>query len=341
MGQKHLHTAALSERIEIDVGGREPPKEIQLFAAGVNQTEKGDFVFDAKAAELVMAAFARKGLDAIPIDYDHGMAVENGDKSAAGWFKPEVRDGALWATDIRWTPRATAKLTDAEYRFFSPWFSFEEESRRVTRLLNFALTNTPAMDGIDALVAASANPKEPEMSCESCEKLSEEIKGLKAKLSAFEKDDKEKTEKMTALSASLRSVVGVSTDGELVGAVTALKDARDRLAASEAKSAALIAEKLKGEFTALLTKAVHTDFKVAPAQESYWREKAEKHGTEEAIRDLTAFLASAIPLVPTKETKQPESTVALSETRLAIARQFGRDINKVQEFESKRLAGQV
>ncbi len=141
--------------LQIALGG-EPPREIKLFGAGRNATTKGDFVFDDKAAESVMARFRDHGLDKLPFDFDHGMfasEVTSENRKAAGWFVPEIRNGELWATNIEWTPLAAQMLRDKEFRFFSPAFDSDNRSGRILRLWNVALTNLPATKGQMPLVA--------------------------------------------------------------------------------------------------------------------------------------------------------------------------------------------
>src|SRR5690606_21758833 len=73
---------------------------------------------------------------------------------AAGWFELEVRNGELWAVNVRWTPPAAEALRRKEWRFMSPAFSTDDEGR-ITSLLNVALTNLPATRRLEPLMAAS------------------------------------------------------------------------------------------------------------------------------------------------------------------------------------------
>src|ERR1700686_5124544 len=81
-----------------------PPKEFRIFAAGSIETTKGVFLFDEAAAAAVMQKVTEWGND-YPIDYGHSMLdgfspADPADKNkAAGWFRPEIRNGELWATN--------------------------------------------------------------------------------------------------------------------------------------------------------------------------------------------------------------------------------------------------
>lgn len=132
------------------LGAEFPPKAIRLFAMGENATTKGVFLFDDAAAKSVLAAFAEHGVD-LAMDFDHGaLATPDGRKrDVPGYYRPEVRADGLYAIP-QWTdvgldairPGASGALP--EYRYTSPSFSFDPETRRVLRLGPLALTSYPA-----------------------------------------------------------------------------------------------------------------------------------------------------------------------------------------------------
>lgn len=136
--------------------GEEPPSEFRLFRRGVNASEKGDFLFDEVSAETVMAAYNAQGVD-VHIDLEH-LALDpesnSFDPDARGWAKLEVRNGELWAVDVRWTNDGTRRLTEKLQRYISPAF-LVDENRRITKILNIALTGLPATHQTAALVAAN------------------------------------------------------------------------------------------------------------------------------------------------------------------------------------------
>jgi phage I-like protein len=145
--------------LSIAITGDEPPSEFRIFRAGANETKKGTFVFDDVAASRVMAEYETHGID-LMVDYDHASlsaqcAVDpaNAGKAAA-WFNLELRGGELGAVNVRWTPLAADALRRKEWRFMSPAFSADSE-RRVTSLLNVAITNLPATRRLEPLMAAN------------------------------------------------------------------------------------------------------------------------------------------------------------------------------------------
>lgn len=139
--------------------GDTPPTEFRIFSAGKNSTSKGEFIFDAEAARLVMAEYEQHGVD-VMIDLEH-LSVSDPDRSvnfdpdARGWCKLAVRNGELWAVDVTWTPDGAMRLTEKRQRYLSPCFEFDTASKRVVGILNIAITAMPATDNAAPLVAAS------------------------------------------------------------------------------------------------------------------------------------------------------------------------------------------
>lgn len=151
--------AAGAGALTLGAGG-ELPTEIRLFAAGVNQTEKGPYLFDAEAARRVMAHYMARGVD-VQIDLEHLSTDDeapNYDPDARGWAKLELRNGELWAVAISWTADGAARVAEKRQRYVSPYFGWEEAEdgqRRVVELVNFAICANPATHDTPALVAAS------------------------------------------------------------------------------------------------------------------------------------------------------------------------------------------
>lgn len=147
--------------------GDEPPTEIKLFGFGTTATRKGAFVLDSAGAVSVMEAFRDGGMDRLPFDAGHGHLAGSGAHPAAhkskGWFVPEVREDGLYASDIQWTKRTKAELSDREWRFFSPAIRFDGASRRILELINVALTNQPATKNQRPLVLSATPDKVDEM----------------------------------------------------------------------------------------------------------------------------------------------------------------------------------
>jgi phage I-like protein len=133
------------------------PTQFRLFRKGVNTSTKGTVIFDAKAAEAVMSDYAQHNAD-LMLDLEH-LSIKrdapNYNPDAMGWFKLALRNGELWAVDVRYTPEGASRLENKKQRYISPYFMVEKATKRVVQIVNSALTALPATDGPMALVAAS------------------------------------------------------------------------------------------------------------------------------------------------------------------------------------------
>jgi phage I-like protein len=221
---------------------RVPPKEFRLFPAGEFETEKGKFTFDADAQVAVMESYTRRGVD-FTMDYEHQalhVPPIEAPSSCRSWV-PQIRNGELWATEVKWNDRAYAYLMAGEYRYFSPAFSHDEDGR-IKEVLNVALTNIPAMRGIEPLMAASRTAiGNKEGTSMDFEKLFKELQAkhelLTAELTAVKASNADLTAKLSASTATAQPEV------EEVKALTAVLSlggtagAQDRSAAVTALTA--------------------------------------------------------------------------------------------------------
>jgi phage I-like protein len=154
--------AALNLEIAPDASGA-VPDEAHILPAGKFRASDGrpkemaGWLLDAAtAAEVIARAAARK--NDMLVDYEHQSLKSDSNGQpvpAAGWSSAlEYREGGLYATHIRWTDRARQMIASREYRYISAVFAYRPGDGRVREIISIALTNTPALDGLDALVAA-------------------------------------------------------------------------------------------------------------------------------------------------------------------------------------------
>jgi phage I-like protein len=131
---------------------------IQLLPAGKFRASDGrphDASHWYVNAELAAGIIERAGGfgNSFVIDYEHQtmLTAQNGQPApAAGWFKKlEWRRAGLYAIGVKWTERAAAMIKAGEYRYISPVFQYDKKTGAVLRLINAALTNSPAIDGMD------------------------------------------------------------------------------------------------------------------------------------------------------------------------------------------------
>lgn len=134
-------------------GAEQPPEWIELVPAGAKVEAVDGRVFSNAHPEQVIAAFRDYKLP-LPIDFEHAtetLAPKGHPAPAAGWIVDlTVRDGAIFAR-VEWTPRGRDALATREYRFISPAFFVDAETREVVELTSAGLTNRPALTQLPAV----------------------------------------------------------------------------------------------------------------------------------------------------------------------------------------------
>ncbi len=146
---KALRSATLS--------GGTVPNRVLLAPWGTVESSNGSFVLDDESARLAVAAFQEHGTD-LPIDYEHQTlggtyASPNGRAPAAGWIKGlSVEPGVGLVAAIEWTERATKLLVSKEYRYLSPVAIIRKTDRKLVAIHSAALTNKPAIVGMEPIV---------------------------------------------------------------------------------------------------------------------------------------------------------------------------------------------
>jgi phage I-like protein len=121
------------------------PERIQLLPAGNQIIGRDGRKWLNDRPDNLLAAFSADGRD-LPIDWEHASEIKapNGEQApAAGWIKAlELQNGELWAR-VEWTPSAVGHIRNREYRYISPVFVYEKETRRINRITSAGLTNQP------------------------------------------------------------------------------------------------------------------------------------------------------------------------------------------------------
>jgi phage I-like protein len=144
---------AMEKEVKLTLEMAELPDWLRLLPLGhVNLVDgRPPFEVDPESLADMVKAFGARGTDLV-IDYEH-QSLSGGQAPAAGWIKDlEVREDGLWA-QVEWTGQAEEYLKRREYRYFSPVLRLDPDSRRPQELMNVALTNIPAIQGLSPLVA--------------------------------------------------------------------------------------------------------------------------------------------------------------------------------------------
>jgi len=161
-------------RVERDEAGL--PIAWQLFPFGEIQiTQGGESLtgtFTPAMADSIVAFAAEKNMP-VPIDAEHALAhlatmagVEEADllaaipsgKLAIGFGELAKRADGLWLTDVEWTEIGRLLMTSGSFRWHSPVLRGRSDGRY--RVTSDAVTNNPAINDLDALVAEADDTME-------------------------------------------------------------------------------------------------------------------------------------------------------------------------------------
>lgn len=128
------------------------PDEVKLLPLGWVRSQKGDFLVDDESAELIRRHFKERRVDAV-IDYEH-QTLHDVQAPAGGWIKDIYRGADALMAKVEWTRKAAEYLKNREYRYLSPVVLVRNRDHKAVSLHSAALTNTPAIDGMFAVVNA-------------------------------------------------------------------------------------------------------------------------------------------------------------------------------------------
>lgn len=132
----------------VEVAGA--PEVIAVLPIGHVVSSKGEFNVSAESLAAMKAEVRRKGVDLV-VDYEH-QTLKGVQAPAAGWVKDLfLKDGRICAR-VEWTPKAKEYLENREYRYLSPVVSVRKSDDLAVGLHSIALTNTPAIEGMDPIV---------------------------------------------------------------------------------------------------------------------------------------------------------------------------------------------
>jgi phage I-like protein len=303
---------------------------------------------DAAGTALATRLIQRRA--ELVVDYEHQtlLAASNGQPApAAGWIDPAT---LIWRPalglfgTVRWTERATALLKAGEYRYLSPVFAYDPATGAVLDLLHVALTNTPALEELDAVVLRAAARFSP------------------AGQPAFPAE----TSSMKKVLAALGLADDATEDQALAALATERETATAALAAAKAPDPAQFAPvatvtALQAEVAALRG-ALHqrelddlieiglSDGRVVPAMEAWARSLGAKD-----LAALKDFLAAATPIAALKGTqtggKGPDDPPAGDEpleqrcqrefaTKAALRAEFG-SVDRYLAYAKATAAGLV
>ena len=306
MNASTTFSSFIAARVSPETAGGPAPGRIQLFPAGEFSARDGRpgtlkgvkakaWTLTFENAAAVIARWQQRETPLV-VDYEHQTinAAENGKPApAAGWIESlEAGPDGLYAT-VKWTDAARAFIQADEYRYISPVFSFDPETGAVLELKSAALTNYPALDGMDAVTARAED--DPPMKKETLEAL-RQFFGLAA--------DADEDAALAALKAQGQPLAAMLTAAKETAPDPAQYVPAAMLAAAQEKNAALAAKvkELEGESTlAALTAEIDAalaDGRLPKACEAW--AKATAKTNPEAIK---GYIASPVPVAALTSTQ--------------------------------------
>lgn len=167
--------------IALNAEGDAAPEWVQLVPAGPDVVGRDGRRWSLPDPAAVVAAFARRGME-LPVDFEHATQIKGGAgerADAAGWIEAvEVRSGSIWGR-VAWNADGRAAVAARAYRYLSPVFHFDRETRAVLELLSAGLTNNPNLH------LAALNAAQEEIT-DTMDKVVLEALGLKPEATAAE-----------------------------------------------------------------------------------------------------------------------------------------------------------
>lgn len=143
-----MHDYLTLKSREMEVGGA--PEIISVLPLGHVKSAKGEFDVDGESFAAMKAQIAQRGVDLV-VDYEH-QTLTGEQAPAAGWVKELFLDDGQIKARVEWTDRAKAYLENREYRYLSPVITVRKADSKAMGLHSIALTNTPAIEHMEAIV---------------------------------------------------------------------------------------------------------------------------------------------------------------------------------------------
>ncbi|AUI65204.1 MULTISPECIES: phage protease [Glaesserella] len=194
-----LTPIALSFELTEGVNGRVQLTPYGRFFASDGREDTGGWYVDDSNGYFLADELNNRKVEAM-FDYEHKTlrAKEFAEPNpAAGWFKnTEYISGKGLFVDVQWTDKAREQIKSGEYRYLSPLFVADAQGK-VVKIVNAALTNTPACHEIAEVYALSADFIQLQK-----EGNSPMLKLLQQLFDAPNATEAEITEKLNALSAA-------------------------------------------------------------------------------------------------------------------------------------------
>lgn len=327
---------------------------IQLFPAGQFDAPRGamagsgPWLLDETAATALINRVQQRDND-IVIDYEHQTlsSVNNGKPApAAGWLKPANLHWAagkgLIASNPDWTDKAKSHIDADEYRYLSPVFSYDKKTGRVLDLLHVALTNNPAIDGMEDVVLAAAKflPNQQEDTSMNDEERKALAKQLGLSADATVEKVMAACSALTTANTELTQQLADKDEAIAAASAATPETAMTAITGLQAEIAALTSQVNDGQVDELIA-AAKSQGKIMPALEPWLREMAKNQGVAalNAYIDITPAVA-ALTGTQTggKQAFDEDGKAVLSDEQIAVCSQLGLDQDEFKKTLAEESA---
>lgn len=136
----------------IDLSG--VPEVIRVLPKGHVSSTKGDFEVDDRDIAGIIRQFKARRLDLV-IDYEH-QTLNDVQAPAAGWIKDLYPGEDALMARVEWTQKGREYIANKEYRYLSPVVLVKKADQHAAVFHSAALTNTPAITGMFAIINSDA-----------------------------------------------------------------------------------------------------------------------------------------------------------------------------------------
>ena len=136
----------------IDLSG--VPEVIRVLPKGHVSSPKGDFEVDDRDIAGIIQQFKARRLDLV-IDYEH-QTLSDVQAPAAGWIKDLYPGEDALMARVEWTKKGREYIANKEYRYLSPVVLVKKADQHAAVFHSAALTNTPAITGMFAIINSDA-----------------------------------------------------------------------------------------------------------------------------------------------------------------------------------------
>lgn len=347
-----MHDFLTLKSKEMEVGGA--PEIISVLPLGHVKSAKGEFDVDGESFAAMKAQIAQRGVDLV-VDYEH-QTLTGEQAPAAGWVKELFLDDGQIKARVEWTDRAKAYLSNREYRYLSPVITVRKADNKAMGLHSIALTNTPAIEHMEAIVNSlnfeggqntmdfmkelakllglgeDATEEQVKEALKAC---LEENKSLKESAAEAAKQQPPENDKVVANKevCELLGLKAGAATADVAAAIMALKGGNiggvnlvEQVKSLEAKLADRDAE----EAVEMALKAG----KITPAQREWAKGYALKN-----LEDFRGFVEKAPQVVPMGDVGGPESLALkrdeVDEAALLVCKQLGISAEDVKQYGMK------